>query len=57
MLMFYNKTIKTSNMDEEIKRLRKELGLKNILKPEDLKPEARGKTVSELIRALREKYG
>lgn len=44
-------------MDAETKKLREELGLKHILKPEDLKPEFRGKTAAEIIRALREKYG
>lgn len=44
-------------MDEELKKLREELGLKLVLKPEDLKPEYRGKSASEIIRAIRNKYG
>lgn len=44
-------------MDEELKKLREEFGLNQILKPEDIKPEYRGKTATEIIRALREKYG
>lgn len=44
-------------MDEELKKLREEFGLKQILKPEDIKPEYRGKTAAEIIRAIREKYG
>lgn len=41
-------------MDEEIKRLRKELGLTHVLKKEAIKPESRGKTGAEIIRAHRE---
>ncbi len=40
-------------MDEETKRLRKELGLNFVIKPEDLVPEARGKTAAQIIRDLR----
>lgn len=41
-------------MDAETKRLRKELGLKHIIRQEDLIPEARGKTAAEIIRSMRE---
>lgn len=47
-------------MDEETKKLRKELGIKHIIKKEALKPEARNKTATEIIRAQREnlkRYG
>ena len=43
-------------MDEELKKLREELGLKHIIKPESIKPEYRGKSVVEIIRAIRKKY-
>lgn len=40
-------------MDEELKKLREELGIKHILNKEALRPEARGKTGAEIIRDLR----
>lgn len=40
-------------MDAETKKLRRELGLKHILKKEALRPEARGKSGAEIIRDIR----
>lgn len=47
-------------MDAEIKKLREELGITHVLNKEALRPEARGKTGAEIIRAQREnmkRYG
>lgn len=40
-------------MDEEIKRLRKKLGIKYMLDKKYLRPEARNKSGAEIIRDLR----